>query len=284
MMKVPIILLNYNSSTDCAKCISFLKRQRGVEIEIVVVDNCSRMDDLTRLRVLCESEPLCTLIENHENRGYNAGNNIGLRYAAEKGYKYALIANPDMEFPQEDYVEKMVAKMEEDEEIAVCGSDIVHREGFHQNPIIEDKRWYHCFDWVYSTFFHKGHKYAITTGNYAHTHFCKKLSGCCLMLRMNFVQSINFFDENVFLYCEEGILAKQIERANKKCLYVSDIKAVHNHIKKQKGNSQVALKEWIKSRCYFEKQYNNQYLWQYLIVKSALYLRYGLITLGTKHR
>lgn len=26
--------------------------------------------------------------------------NIGLRYAANKGYEYALIANPDMEFPQ----------------------------------------------------------------------------------------------------------------------------------------------------------------------------------------
>ena len=113
-MTIPIIILNYNSSTDCSKCISFLKQQKEVEVEIVVVDNCSREDDVKTLRKLC-SKQQCTLIENHENRGYNAGNNIGLRYAAQKGYKYALIANPDMEFPQKDYLAKMVAKMEEED-------------------------------------------------------------------------------------------------------------------------------------------------------------------------
>ena len=65
-MTIPIILLNYNSSSDCRKCISFLKRQKGVDIEIVVVDNCSSKDDLTELQTLCKEE-LCTLIENKEN-------------------------------------------------------------------------------------------------------------------------------------------------------------------------------------------------------------------------
>jgi GT2 family glycosyltransferase len=97
-MTIPIIILNYNSSTDCSKCISFLKQQKEVEVEIVVVDNCSREDDVKTLRKLC-SKQQCTLIENHENRGYNAGNNIGLRYAAQKGYKYALKPIV-MEFPQ----------------------------------------------------------------------------------------------------------------------------------------------------------------------------------------
>ena len=40
-MKVAIIVLNYNSSADCRKCISHLKRQEGVEIEIIIVDNPS---------------------------------------------------------------------------------------------------------------------------------------------------------------------------------------------------------------------------------------------------
>lgn len=93
MLTIPIILLNYNSSSDCRKCISFLKNQKNVEIEIVVVDNCSKSEDLCLLRTLCQEEQ-CTLIENKENRGYNAGNNIGLRYAVRKGYKYALITNP----------------------------------------------------------------------------------------------------------------------------------------------------------------------------------------------
>ena len=117
-MKVAVIILNYNSSLDCIKCVSFLKRQTGVELEIIIVDNCSRADDVEQLCQLCKEQD-CILIENHENRGYNAGNNIGLRYAAEKGYKYAMIANPDMEFPQTDYVTRLVDAMQQSSEIAI---------------------------------------------------------------------------------------------------------------------------------------------------------------------
>ena len=45
MMKVPVILLNYNSSADCCKCVADLKQQEGVELEIIIVDNCSRKED-----------------------------------------------------------------------------------------------------------------------------------------------------------------------------------------------------------------------------------------------
>lgn len=106
-MRVAIIILNYNSSDDCRKCVSFLKRQEGVELELVLVDNCSPDGD--KVKALCKEEG-CTFIASKENRGYNAGNNIGLRYAASKGYKYALIANPDMEFPQTDYVKNWLKR------------------------------------------------------------------------------------------------------------------------------------------------------------------------------
>lgn len=256
MIKVPIILLNYNSSSDCAKCISYLKRQRGVEIEIVVVDNCSQADDLTRLRALCQNEPLCTLIENHENRGYNAGNNIGLRYAAEKGYKYALIANPDMEFPQEDYVAKLVAKMEEDESVVVCGSDIVGVDGKHQNPMKPDGDWKQSWKWLFSLFKPQCCDSYDFIDNYTHSHYCSKVSGCCLMVSMRFIEQVGFFDEKVFLYCEEAILAKQVKRAGKKLYYMVDVQALHRHIPSAKGDPAKRFRHWRDARIYFIKEYS----------------------------
>ena len=83
-MKIPVILLNYNSSADCCKCVADLKRQEGVELEIISVDNCSRKEDASAVEQLA-AEQGCTFIAAKENRGYNAGNNIGLRYAANKG-------------------------------------------------------------------------------------------------------------------------------------------------------------------------------------------------------
>lgn len=127
------------------------KNQKNVEIEIVVVDNCSKSEDLCLLRTLCQEEQ-CTLIENKENRGYNAGNNIGLRYAVRKGYKYALITNPDMEFPQEEYLKQLVDVMEEQTEVVVIGSDIVTPEGIHQNPMMHDGNWKSSWRWIISFF------------------------------------------------------------------------------------------------------------------------------------
>ena len=81
-MKVAVIILNYNSSADCCKCVADLKRQEGVELEIIIVDNCSRTEDALAVENLA-SEQGCTFIAAAENRGYNAGNNIGLRYTIE---------------------------------------------------------------------------------------------------------------------------------------------------------------------------------------------------------
>ena len=268
-MKVAIILLNYNSALDCCKCVSFLNRQQNIGIEIIIVDNCSCEDDVKALRELC-SEQQCTLIENHENRGYNAGNNIGLRYAAQKGYKYALIANPDMEFPQEDYVARMVKKMEENEEIVVCGSDIVTPEGRHQNPLRESTYQEELL-WpiTYLRYHRKGDWFLE---DYSKTGYCEKISGCCLMVRINFIEHIGFFDERVFLYSEESILAKQLQLNKKKMYYLKDAYAIHRHVKSEKGNPANNLLKLFSSREYYLSKYSgyNGFSLKMLLLSKSL--------------
>lgn len=254
-MKIPVILLNYNSSADCRKCVSYLKRQKGVELEIIIVDNCSRDDDRNDVERLCQKQG-CTFIPATKNRGYNAGNNIGLRYAAEKGYKYAMIANPDMEFPQEDYVDNMVNKMEENEEVVVCGSDIIGVDGCHQNPMLKDKFSHDINSIIKVLFKQKKSKANEIIDNYKESHFCAKLSGCCLLLRMKFIEQIGFFDENVFLYCEEAILSRQVEFARKKMYYIADYQAIHAHIASTKGNPIKRFENWKNARLYFIDRYS----------------------------
>ena len=149
--RIATIILNYNSCADSRKCIGYLKQQKGVELEIVVVDNCSREDDRLAVEQLCK-EQNCTFTANNKNKGYNAGNNIGLRYAAEKGYEFAMIANPDMEFPQTDYLATLLAKMQEDKDIVVCGSDIIGADGIHQSPMGKEGNWRGSFAWIKEIF------------------------------------------------------------------------------------------------------------------------------------
>lgn len=257
MMNVAVVILNYNSASDCRKCIGFLKKQEGVGVEIIVVDNCSpREGEQDSIRSLCE-ELHCTFIPATENRGYNAGNNIGLRYAVEKEYKYALIANPDMMFPQTDYLKKMVEAMERDEDIVVCGSDIITVDSIHQNPMKPDsKGWTESFNWLISPFRRKQSDTYDFIDNYTESHYCFKVSGCCLLVKSDFMIGQHFFDENLFLYCEEAVLSKQVLRANKKMYYLADVQAIHHHVKSEKGDPIPRFKAWVRSRLYFEKSYN----------------------------
>ncbi len=255
-MKIAIIILNYNNSTDCCKCIGYLQHQQGIEQEIVVVDNCSREDDRNAVETLCK-EQNCTFIANSENRGYNAGNNAGLRYAVEKGYEYALIANPDMEFPQKDYLYRLAEKLQNDTDIVVCGSDIIGADGIHQSPMGKEGNWRNSFGWIKDILRRKkqGEAYDFID-NYKESHYCHKVSGCCFMIKTAFLEQINFFDEKVFLYCEEAILSRQVEIAGKKMYYLASAQAVHRHVKSEKGNPMKRFKTWGKSRCYFIDHYS----------------------------
>lgn len=254
-MKVAVILLNYNSSDDCRKCISFLKRQEYIEPEPIVVDNCSRPEELEKVRLLCREEN-CTLLENGENRGYNAGNNIGLRYAASQGYEYALIANPDMEFPQTDYLLRLTECAEKDKNIVVVGSDIIGKDGVHQNPMYRDGNWTTSWNWMSTFFKPKKEDTFDFIDNYRESHYCSKVSGCCFLVRMDFVQSIGYFDENVFLYCEEAILSRQVEQGGLKMFYLADVQAIHAHVKSEKGDPIARFKHWERSRIYFINRYS----------------------------
>ena len=256
MEKLAVIVLNYNSCADTRKCVSFLQRLKGVDLEIILVDNCSQQDDADAVEKLA-AETGCTFIRAKENRGYNAGNNIGLRHAAQKGYEFALIANPDMEFPDPHYAARLLAALREHDEAVVAATDIASPDEAHQNPMPPDATgWGAAFMWLRILAKRGG-----SERDFARTHFCKKVSGCCLMIRMDFIRQIGFFDEQVFLYCEEAILAKQAEALGRKMLYVADLHAVHRHIKSAKGNAAPRFRAWAASRLYFERRYNYQGLY-----------------------
>lgn len=274
MIKIAIVILNYNSSGDCIKCVSYLKKQVEIEVEIIIVDNCSCSEDLVIVEKLCKEED-CTLLINTENRGYSAGNNLGLRYVAKSGYQYVLIANPDMEFPQTNYLATMVKRMAADRRIAIICSDIVGADGMHQNPMKLDGDWRNSWSWLWNIF----KKSSIDTydfiDNFKESHFCYKVSGCCFLCRISFLQMIGFLDEYPFLYCEEAILSRQVQRTGYKMFYDASLQAVHRHIRSVKGNPIARFKQWERSRIYFLKQYSDDsWIGKMLSVGSVkLYVR-----------
>lgn len=278
--KIPIIILNYNSSADCRKCVGFLQAQRGIELEIVIVDNCSRAEDRAAVAQLCD-ECGATFLPVQENKGYNAGNNVGLRYAAEKGYQYALIANPDMEFPQPDYLAKLVAQAEEQPDVVVWGTDIVTPEGIHQNPKKRGRNdWRDSFNWVGDIFCsRKNNDNPEWIEDPSESKYCTAVNGCCFLIRLSFAREIGFFDENTFLYGEEPILGRQVELAGKKMFYYAYVQAVHAHIKSKEGSRAFCYKHWKHSRLHYIRQYSMFPVYGRWVALLSVHLYFFALTL-----
>lgn len=280
-MKIATILLNYNSANDCKKCIGCLQQQQGVEQEIIVVDNCSRNEEKNALELFCKENGI-TFIANSTNSGYNAGNNVGLRYAAKQGYEYALIANPDIEFPQNDYIDKLLQPMIKDKEVVVCGSDIVGLDGRHQSPMYRDGNWLNSWGWLTGIFKKaKSDTYSFID-SYSTSHYCAKVSGCCLAVRLSFIESIGFFDEYPLLYCEEAILSRQVERAGKKMYYTTEAQAIHAHRKSEKGNPEKRFKQWRRSRLYYINTYSGDTAFGRFIASLSIRMYIGILLLRNK--
>ena len=97
--KLAVIILNYNS---WKLTINFIKKQLlnislPKNTRIIVVDNNSSNDSLEHLEKL-KIKYNYVLLSSNENNGYASGNNIGLKWAFDKGFEYGLVANTDIIF------------------------------------------------------------------------------------------------------------------------------------------------------------------------------------------
>lgn len=287
-MTIPVVLLNFNSADDCRKCVGYLKKQTNIELEIIIVDNASNPEDVREVEELCKTHGL-TFIQARENRGYNAGNNIGLRYAADKGYKYALLANPDMEFPDENFVIRLTQEMERHPEVVVMGTEVLTPEGIHQNPKYRgEESWKNSFDWMKALLRKpdktqtKESKIPEWVDRPEESHYCRCLNGCCLMLSLSFLKKINFFDERTFLYGEEPILGRKVEMEGGKMYYFADLSCVHDHKKSREGSPAFCNKHWRHSQLIYIRHYSGQPFYGRCVAELSSRLYFMLLNL--KHR
>lgn len=248
-----IVLLNYNSAADVAKCVAMLEAQTEASRSvIIVVDNASASADRAQVEALCSAHGH-RFIAADTNRGYSAGNNLGIAEALVLGCDAVMIANPDMEFPERDYVDRLRGVLFSAPDYAVAASRIVGADGQDQNPMKAEGKWTSAFAWVKELLLRKPADYIDDP---ARSHDCHKVSGSCLMLRADFLRSNGMFDPIPFLYCEEAILSKQVENAGMKMRYDSTLCAIHRHIPSAKGDPRPRFRHWCASRIYFIRRYS----------------------------
>lgn len=90
---VCIIVLNWNNAAATGSCLDSLQAIAYPACEVVLVDNGSTDNSVP---VLSAQYPSVTLLQTSANLGYAGGNNVGIRYAVERGAQFIFILNNDI--------------------------------------------------------------------------------------------------------------------------------------------------------------------------------------------
>ena len=132
-MNVCYVCTNFNNSAITLGAVETLKKNKGHQIKVVVVDNASR-DSEVEILLAAQNDDFIVL-SLKENVGYFAGLNAGIRYCKEHfpDYEWLAIGNNDLQFPV-DFIDCLEKASDRLSQYAVISPDIVTLDGDHQNP------------------------------------------------------------------------------------------------------------------------------------------------------
>jgi len=269
--RVGAVVLTYNSSQDLPFCLAGLRAQRGVDLRVIVVDNASNRAERERMKAIfrevllsshilaadtaADPDTLAVFLHNDVNSGYSAGNNIGARFAAEIGCEAVLIVNPDVRIDDQDYVSSLLDLITKNDKTAAACSAVTNLSGLQENPMteprfIEELLW--PVKMVFGRFLPKKGAFAALPTTSLRV---ERVSGACFLIRVDFLRLIGFFDETVFLYCEESILCAQARAAGWHMIMDPLRHVIHTHRTNAKGDPLPRFRNWAESRSRFHATY-----------------------------
>lgn len=190
---VYIVVLTWNGKTDTIECLNSLKKIDYPNYKILVVDNAS--EDGTSEIVRSEF-PEIELIINKENLRFAGGNNVGIYYSLQRKSDYILLLNNDT-IVDRSFLSQLIESAETNPKIGIVGPKIY----FYSEP---KRIWYAGgkIEWWKGWISHVGIR-EIDNGKYETVRETDFITGCCMLIKREVVESIGKLDERYYIYGED---------------------------------------------------------------------------------
>lgn len=256
MKKVFIIVLNYNGKRDTVECLHSLKRLKvaGFRLSTVVVDNHSTDGSVELIKSLTAGGlGELTLIENRENLGFAGGNNVGIRYALQKGADFVLLLNNDT-VVDKNLVAKLLNSAQTHRLGGIFGPKIYFARGFefhrgcYQPSDLGKVLWYAGgrIDWQNVLFSHRGVD-EVDRGQYEETEETDFVSGCAMFVRKAVFQKTGLLDSKYFAYLEDADFCQRARKEGFGIFYVPPAFLWHK-VARSSGGIGSSLQEYYITR------------------------------------
>lgn len=260
-MKTAFLIVNYNDYKTTIQLLNNIKEFQSLD-KIVVVDNNSTDNSFNEIKKYIKKnkkDKFIDIIKNFENKGYGSGINYGAKYLKKTiGDCYIVVSNADIIIYSDEDISKLISTFDSD--TAVVAPIIKEHTGVSRGWKVPTPFQDSLLNIIY---IHKYLKPKLLF--YKNEYYSEKniqvdaVSGCFFIINSKYLEQINYFDENIFLYYEENTLAQKLKKINKKTMINTQVEVFHNHSVTIDKNINKLKKYKIlkKSQMYFQKKYNN---------------------------
>jgi len=188
------VIPNWNGWQRTVECLASIRRLDRPPDRVVIVDNGSTDDSVSRLR---DADAELEIVQNDKNRGFAVACNQGIRLALEAGADHVWLLNNDTQVAPAALTE-MVATADANPRAAAVGAVLYRTEDPERT-----QAW-------------GGGTMSLWTGWARHATGpadpLRYLTGACLLLRRDALEGTGLFDERFFFFWEDTDLCYRLRR------------------------------------------------------------------------
>ena len=212
--EVLVVIVNYNAGGMLARAVDAMKRQTFSDYRLVVVDNASSDDSITRMN---GANPGVEVLLAGSNLGFAAANNLAVR--SFPGSRWIALLNPDA-FPEPDWLQNLVDAARNHSDVAAFASRTVDASDGELLDGAGDA--YH----ISGRYWRRGYRCSASKYYREPEEIFSACAAAALYARTAW-QQVGGLDEDFFCYGEDVDLGFRLQLAGYKCMYIPAAIARH---------------------------------------------------------
>jgi GT2 family glycosyltransferase len=254
-MDLTIAIVSYNAKEDLAACLESVFASTHLDaFEVIVADNASTDGTLT---MLAARFPQVRVIASEENLGFGRASNLCWP-EAKSGL--VLFLNSDT-LVSERALDRLVAIARTRPEAGVLGPRLLYADGeiqmsYGTMPGIGSELLQKMWNAGYAR--GRGPLRGAVRRRYSRERYVDWVSGACLLVRRDTLETVSGFDENFFLYSEDVDLCARIRTTGARILFTPEVEVVHVLGRSVAKDRERVVYESHRSRLYFYEKHHRR--------------------------
>ena len=217
--RVTAIVVNWNAGKHLAQCVAALINQRGIDLNVIVVDNASSDNSLEALETYGDC---VRVIQTGENLGFGRAVNRGVSVSHSA---IVVAMNPDVVL-QPDAVNTMVKFLNAHANVGMVGPKLKDADeqilaSCGEAPRLRDEI---CRKFLLHLIFPL---LKFRRRSPSKPEAVAWVTGACFAVRRRVLDAVNGLDEAIFMYYEDVDLGLSINRAGWQVMYLPHAEGIH---------------------------------------------------------